>query len=293
MGFISNLIEDFEGFLLRKIAEGRMPAIERRETELLELKSSINYRRTDLTYLVQKGFTYSKIGDVWSKEEYIKHGKYPGRYRITIQFPDEYPARPADIRVYPKDKNRIYSNHISSGSGKVCVANRKHGSANSYWKSHMNVKGALQLVYHLITDEINQKYKTKERKKVSLKGTIFEDLKKVVTKKELIKEFMKPKNIKVYETWKWEEIAYKVSKLSRTTKTDLVKYYNRKLKVQTYKKAMKNLEKISKKKKKRSRSGTQKKEIIKTRKGGVRSVYTANTGASTNTGRRTRRGRGR
>ena len=72
MGFMKNLIEDMEGYLVRTMGDKKFKEIEEREKESLLLQSSLNYRRTDMVFLVKEGFEYKKHSDTWEKKEDIK-----------------------------------------------------------------------------------------------------------------------------------------------------------------------------------------------------------------------------
>ena len=223
MSFITNILEDCENFLIEVINEEKLFQV-RKETEKLSIvKASLKQRQADILVLFQEGFNYSKIKDNFFKTENIDYGRYPGKYKITISFPIDYPLSHPNIRFRPLH-NRKISEHISN-TGSICLADEDHGQPWSFWKSNMNVIGALRQAYHLATDEIYRGDET--RKKIPIEGTIFSSISKKVDTKTFVKEFAKPHKIAVDWTYKWEEIAYIVSQTKISTKNDLVKYYNK------------------------------------------------------------------
>ena len=117
------------------------------------------------------------------------------------------------------------SSHIYS-DGNICLAEARHGLHHSFWKSNMNARGALQLVYHLITDELHVKKKT--RKELPINNNIYGDLMKVVKKDVFIKEFVKQRAKGIDDTYTWGELAYVTSKFNPTKKQELVDYCNSK-----------------------------------------------------------------
>jgi len=221
MGFVSNVLEDVDSWLSTKMSKDKLGSLHKKETELLALKESLEYRQTDLIYLVEKGFKYNKRKDLWDKIEDIRDGKFPGKYHFFVKFPKSYPKQHPIIDAKPLHNGKI-SSHIKP-NGKMCVANKEHGLPNTYWKQNMNIKGALLLARHLITDEIHTP-KIKRRIKAKIKGTIFEDLAKQNHKKEFIK-FFRDKTIDI--TWKWDEIAYIYKKADMNVKRNLIKFYNK------------------------------------------------------------------
>jgi len=209
MGFISNVLEDFESFLIMTLGEKKLIEIQKVEEKVLALQTSVEYRKTDLIYLVKEGFDYDKKYKIWHKEVNINYGRYPGRYNINIEIPDNYPKKYPIISFKPLDNQKI-SQHVQS-NGSLCVSNVEHGKPNTYWKSYMNIKGALRLAYHLVTDETHTKKMTSTPNKREIKvtkGTIFEDIGKIMDSRTFVGEFCEPRKIKVDKTWKWEEIAF-------------------------------------------------------------------------------------
>lgn len=226
MGFIGNVLEDAESFLVTSLNEKKLAGIQQKEGRLRAAETALEYRKTDIVYLMQQGFEYNKNSDKFIRTENIDYGKFPGRYRITVRFPPNYPQTPPDIRFKPLDRHKMISEHINEDNGKLCLSNLEHGDRDLYWKSYMNIKGALRLAYHLVTDEIHAKKDA--RKKLATKGTVFQDLMKVVSKDVFIEEFAKKHIINCDKTYVWEEIAYATSQKNATVKSKLVKYYNEK-----------------------------------------------------------------
>jgi len=230
MGFVTNVMEDFENFLVVTLNEKQYSDMHKQEEKLLVLKASIDYRQTDIIYLMKEGYEYSKGTDMWSKKINFDYGKFPGEYRVSIKFPYDYPKKHPTIYCVPLFEGKSgkdYSSHLDLGNGgSVCIAGPSNHNPNSYWKSYMNAKGALLLAYHLITDEISRNEGS--RKEIPVEGTVIGEIMKVVDKEVFIKEFLKPHKVKVDKSWTWGEIAHKTSKLSKTATDDLIKYYNKK-----------------------------------------------------------------
>ena len=232
MGFISNILEDFEKYLLLSISDSQLKVIREEKEKLNVLKVRLEYKETDIIYLTKQGFEYDKNKKKWSMIKTFDYGRYPGDYKITIEFRDDYP-KSAPL-IYAKPLNGIrHSQHILDGNI-VCVASDRGHMPNSYWKEYMNVKGALLLSYHVIADNLDKNVKynkeiancNNKRLSEDITGTIFEDIKKVVNKKTFIKEFLKEKNfIGITTTWTWEEIAFTFKTMSTKHKSDLIKYY--------------------------------------------------------------------
>ena len=105
MGFVSNILEDFESFLVLTLSENKLRQLDSRERSLLALKSSLDYRRTDLVYLVQNGFEWDKKNGRWSKEEDIKY-----RFRDHALFVAYAPAEDPQIAI------AVVAEHGGSGS---------------------------------------------------------------------------------------------------------------------------------------------------------------------------------
>lgn len=239
--FLVNLLEDFEGFLVETLSRQKLKQFEREREKMQALKSSLEYRQTDLIYLVKEDYEYKKRGDKWTKVENFTHGKYPGRYKFTIKFPNDYPKSYPIIYCKPLHSRDI-SPHIMNERGGICIASQKHGKPNTYWNSNMNAKGALMLAKHLITDEINApkmaEVKRAKRKTKSIKNTVFEELSKIMSVKTFNNEFAKAKRLKIGDDWKWNEIAYKFAECSVNAKKDVLRFYSRK----TQQKKVKNNE---------------------------------------------------
>jgi len=223
MSFITNILEDCENFLIEVINEEKLLQV-RKETEKLSIvKSSLKQRQADILVLFQEGFNYNKIKDEFYKTENINYGRYPGKYKITISFPIDYPQSHPNIRFKPLHIGKI-SEHISR-TGNICLSNTEHGHPWTFWKPNMNVIGALRQAYHLVTDEIHKRDET--RKKIPIEGTIFSSISKIIDTKTFVKEFAEPHKLIVDWTYAWEEIAYTVSQTKISTKNDLVTYYNK------------------------------------------------------------------
>jgi len=156
MGFITNALEDYESFLVKIMMNKRLLEVRMEEDKLRELQQSLDYRKTDVIFLTQKGFEYNKGREEFIKVEDFKHGMFPGKYRIKIKFPNDYPRFPPDIYCIPLHSRKVSQHILNRISGRICVSQHKHGSPGSYWKSNMNAKGALILAYHLITNEIQK-----------------------------------------------------------------------------------------------------------------------------------------
>ena len=223
MSFITNILEDCENFLIEVINEEKLLQV-RKETEKLSIaKASLKQRQADILVLFQEGFSYNKITDKYYKTENIDYGEYPGKYKITVSFPVDYPQSHPNIRFKPLHAGKI-SKHIRRGGG-ICLADVKDSSPWSFWRPNMNVIGALRQAYHLATDEIQKGDETK--RKIPIGGTIFSSISKIIDTKTFVKEFAKPHKINVDWTYEWEEIAYAVSQAKIKTKSDLVTYYNK------------------------------------------------------------------
>ena len=242
MGFVGNVLEDWENFLVETLSDKKVKQLQQQEAKLIALKESLDYRKTDLIYLVQEGFSFNQRRDEWSKVEKFDYGRYPGEYEIKIKFPDDYPRSIPNIWVNPLG-NIEYSYHIKAGHrGEVCLeANRWHGH---FWRNNMNAKGALALTRHLITGELEnptaaktevkkeEKAKIAEvkkteqtgvpkaRKTLKIEGTIFEEISKLVRKEDFVQEWEDIDN-----SWTWEEIAYDFSKAKINDKKELAEYY--------------------------------------------------------------------
>jgi len=224
MGFVANVLEDVDTWLSTKMSKDRNSALYKKETELLALKDSLNYRQTDLIYLVEKGFKYDKKRDEWNKIENIKDGKFPGRYHFFIKFPKNYPKTHPEIKAKPLHNGSV-SSHILRGNY-ICVSKHEHGRPNTYWKQNMNIKGALLLARHLITDETHARKITK--KKTNIEGTIFEDISKIKNQSKCKKDFIKYfKDNRIELNWSWEEIAYVYKKSDMNVKRELIKFYTK------------------------------------------------------------------
>ncbi len=223
MGFITNILEDWENFLIEVINEEKLFQMKKQEERLSLLTASLKQRQGDILVLFQEGFNYDTKKDKYYKTEDINYGKYPGKYKISVKFPVNYPKRHPDIRFRPLHHGKV-SKHISS-NGDICLSEEEHGNPYSFWQPNMNVIGALKQGYHLVTDEIHTK--ENKRRKIPIGGTIFKSLSKKVDKKTFVAEFAKPHKIKMDWTYDWEEIAYAISQTEVNTKGDLIKYYNK------------------------------------------------------------------
>lgn len=223
MGSLANTLEDFESFLTECLNKDEHSAIREAGVKLKMQQKSFEYRKADLVDLILDGFMYNKAKNEFTKTEDIDWGKYPGKYKISVWFPEDYPKSPPQIRFKPLFTGQ-YSSHILSGS-RVCIARKEHGDPDTYWKSNMNARAAVRLAYFVITEEIERK---KDRKQIPIEGNIYKDLMKVVTKEEYIKEFIKPKAKEVDNSYSWGELAYVTSQFKTTDKGLLVEYYNKK-----------------------------------------------------------------
>ena len=140
MGALSNLLEDVETFLGETLAENKFKELDRSEDELKALQASLDYRRTDYVFLVQKGYQYDKTNDLWWKEEKIDYGKFPGSYKFSVQFPDDYPKSIPVVRVKPLGSFEHSEHILDSRTGRICVAHKNGHQPDSYWKNNMNAK---------------------------------------------------------------------------------------------------------------------------------------------------------
>lgn len=243
MSFIINILEDIELWVVnRLLAEKNSDVTEK--LELLERKQeSLNYQKTDLIFLTKKGFELNVNNNSWVKTETFDYGKYPGRYRIEISFPSEYPKTPPIIKAFPLGSIN-YTSHILSGN-RVCIAQYKGSDQpNSYWKKNMNAKGALLLAYHVLTDEISSKKirdvkselsekqeriaKQVEGMSEKLKDTIFESLMQVMTYQEFMdwyrRKYADDTDLENCNTWLQVSEVYKGFKPQ--AKNALIKLYN-------------------------------------------------------------------
>ena len=232
MSFIKNKLEDYENFLQEALMAKHLSKVRKESEQLDILRKSVQYMRGDIQYLFQEGFVWDEKDELYTKDEDIDYGEYPGKYKVSVSFPQDYPQAAPDIYFEPlfKGKSGVdYSKHIND-EGHVCIAKYNGSHApNSYWESWMNARGALILAYSIITEE----YKKKEgsRRKIPIKKTIFESISKVVGKDEFIREFMVKNGIKdIDRTFTWEELAFKVSQEGSKIKSNLVSYYNLKRK---------------------------------------------------------------
>lgn len=227
MSFVDNLLEDLEQYLIANLNQNKVDMLREQEQRLAALKSSYDYRRTDLIYLAKEGFDYDKRKDTWTKNVHIDYGRYPGDYAITIKFPQDYPQIPPRIYFMPGPNVKNYSEHLMH-RGEVCIASKMHGMPNSYWKKYMNIKGALRLAYNAVTDDLADVKIPSE----PIKGTIFEDLSKVVKKEEFIVEFILPlfSDTQINSGYTWEQIAAVLKKTTPETKKAMIAYYNLKKK---------------------------------------------------------------
>lgn len=225
MGFIHNKLEDYENYLAEMLLEKGLGKM-KRETEKLEtLKKSVEYAKADIHHLFQNGFTYDDKHKKYTKEENIDYGKYPGKYRISVSFPESYPRSPPIVCFKPLFKGKI-SEHImdADGNGKVCIAKAEGSFPNTYWQSWMNARGALMLAYSIVTDEYKR---TKgSRREVPIKGSIFENVSKLVSKDKFIENFMKKNGITdIDRTFTWGELAFKIAQKGQKARSELIKYY--------------------------------------------------------------------
>lgn len=234
MNFIKNKLEDWEDYLVEVLNSQELSKIRKEQKKLDELKASMEYRKSDIHYLFQKGFGWDPKLKGYVKEEDIDYGKYPGKYRILVHFPDAYPKVHPTICFKPLfsdfNKNPISHHLMNIGdskwdAGAVCIAQVQDGNPDTYWKSNMNARGALMLAYGIVTDEYRRTRGS--RREIAIQGTIFEKIRNVVGRDDFILEFMKKHNINdVDRTFTWGELAYKVSQQNSRVKSDLVKYYN-------------------------------------------------------------------
>lgn len=181
-------------------------------------------QRTDLIYLVKRGYEYQKDRDVWVKIERYEQCKYPGRYRLEVFFPSSYPESPPNIYAYPLGSGE-YSEHILEHN-MVCVASKNDYRPNSYWKSTMNAKGALILAEHVITGELERSRPKKlvRLKKQRLEGDIFEEIRRLGGPKRLIEYLNENTHLVLPLGLSWEEIASRMSRTDVSTKRWLVRY---------------------------------------------------------------------
>ena len=230
MNFIKNKLEDWENYLVEILNSQKLSKIRMEQQQLNELKASVEYRKADINYLFQRGFGWEPKLKGYVKEEDIDYGKYQGKYRVLVHFPDAYPKIHPIVCFKPLFKGK-YSHHILSANssrwdaGAVCIAKNDGGLPGTYWKSSMNARGALMLAYSIVTGE---HFRTKgSRREIPIHGTIFEKIKGVVSKDKFITEFMEAHKINdVDRTFNWGELAYKITQQSGKVKSDLVKYYN-------------------------------------------------------------------
>jgi hypothetical protein len=225
MGFISNVFEDIESFLVNTLSEKKLLYIHNQEQKLLALQSSLEYRKTDMVYLVKNGYEYDKKHDVWYKEENINYGRYPGRYLFSIYFPDDYPTKPPRMLAEPLDKQKT-SHHVGGG-GSLCITNVEGGLPDKYWKKYMNAKGALLLAHHLVTDEIHapkMKVENVKRDTLPIKGTVLKEIKKKISKDDFVNFFLLPNKVDVDTSYSWEEIAYVTSHSTKEVKSGMIKF---------------------------------------------------------------------
>ena len=227
MGFIMNIMEDMESYIVNLMSEDSLIDIRRQQEKLNVFKQSLDYRMNDVVYLIKNGFTYKNNNQGFTKTENIDYGKYPGEYKISVGFPKDYPKSPPNIRFKPLfSKGRIHP-HLSD-NGTMCVAKVKHGAHNSFWRDNMNARGALRLAYNLVTGEIDKEViykKEKERPTLSIKGTILSRLKKAVSKDVFVKDFLKKINKEIDNTYSWKEIAFVTSKFNKQNKIKMIEYY--------------------------------------------------------------------
>ena len=231
MGFIKNKIEDWENFLINSINFKEIYKMKQEKDELEILKKSMDYRQADVQFLFQEGFSWEPKKKGYFKEENINYGKWPGKYLISVHFPDSYPKTAPVICFEPLFTNKSISPHIHGHNGykwHVCIAQSEGGSSQSYWKEYMNARGALMLAYSIVTNEY--KRTNGSRREIPIKGTVFDRLKKVVSKEVFIKEFMEAHKIMVDKTFTWGELAFKVSQTESKIKSEVVMYYNSKRK---------------------------------------------------------------
>ena len=217
-----NSWESFTDFLINKLSKNKEIYLTQRRKEVQEMITALEYRKADIIYLFEKGFKYDKEKDIFFKVENFNYGAYPGKYEISISFPNNYPKKHPTIKAVPLHKNKI-SIHLRRSTGNLCVSAEKHGYPDTYWEEHMNARGALLLSYQLITGVLEGK-----KSRIKLKGTIFEDLLRLTTKEKFIDNF---KHLKIMndvdKKYTWGEIAYVWSQGSTTHKQKLINYYNK------------------------------------------------------------------
>ena len=230
---VRNFFQDYENHLVNALSEEHLQQLRQQEEQLAQKKEVMEQRITDIHYLFQQGFIYNKQKERFEKTEHITYGRYPGKYFITVQFSKNYPVTPPLIAFEPKG-NFEYSEHIRA-RGKVCVSATHHGYPDTYWKHFMNIKTALHHSYHAVTGELErtipqQKKEAQQQeqtppKPVPIKGTIYEDISKTITKKEFVTNFLKPHQLPGEETWSWQQLAATTKETNTKTKTELIKYY--------------------------------------------------------------------
>ena len=222
--FIRNVLEDIENYWVETLNSEKLLRIRVEEDRVNQKQKSVDYKQTDIVYLAQEGFSYDSSKDWYIKEEDIDYGKYQGKYEIILKFPEDYPTSPPNIFFTPLFKGKKISPHLIGDDYMVCISEKEHGREQSYWKKEMNARGALRLSYNIVAGTYNIREKT--RKKVPLKGTIYEELQKVVKKERFIKEFIKKYIKEADDSYTWEELAFCTSQLSQTKRALVVDYYN-------------------------------------------------------------------
>lgn len=265
MGF-ANFRENFILWRIERLAKGiRLDVFEEKE-KLKRKQESFEQQKQDFIYLTQEGFSYED--NMFVKKEKIDYGVFPGTYKITIRLPEDYPYSQPIICFIPQGNFKISRHIISRWAQRdkdyqVCVMkNSNSEEMGDYWKPTMNVKGALLLSYQVVTGkledahegtkeedeednrrrkiemkkkelerkELQEKLKErKNRKKIPIKNTIFEELEKVSTVERFIKEFKNKNSIlgKIDTTYQWTELAYICSQMSKTQKRELITFYNK------------------------------------------------------------------
>jgi len=209
----------------------------RKEQEKFEIKCSekvsvMNNLIHEYIFLIKNGFEYSDKENFFVKTEKIDYGKYPGSYKIEVVIPKEYPNKPPKIYCHPLYNLKNYSGHILD-SHLVCIASYGRERPSSYWKKTMNVKTALLLAYQVITGEL-EKVMIFKRNNITIKGTVFEDLKNIISTNEFLNHFKSDldfepltKNEKPYT---WEEVAYLCKDKPMNLKKRIINFYNSKKK---------------------------------------------------------------
>lgn len=209
----------FRNFVLGKLSIDFEEAI----TEARERAHQILY---DAHYLLSNKFTLDRDTGTFTKKVELE-GKYGGTYNVDISFPKDYPNSP------PK----IYMNKIGIGAssahirgGGVCVEGRD-GYIGSWWKRGMNVKSALHLALLAVQGELDKPDYAKspvelEKKKIDIKGTIYEKMKNnpKINKSDFIK-FLHKHKIGIEENFTWEEIANITSREKPKIKDKIISYY--------------------------------------------------------------------